>query len=234
MPIAHTKDNLPLNEYLVQKRKFLKIGLTELALKTKIQLKHLKKIEAGDWANLPSAAYTKGFLKKYAQIISLDEGEVCQRYEIELAELSESVGGSTNNNFFSGLVRRADFLKDLPVWKIMVAVGVVAVVSYMSWQVSVILEKPNLEISFPKEDITVSDSNLTVAGQVSLGDALSINNEPVYPEENGSFKKEIELLSGVNVLEIKAVSRFGEETKIIRRVTYISDTNTRMKTNDAN
>ncbi|MEK7078375.1 MAG: hypothetical protein AAB911_02295, partial [Patescibacteria group bacterium] len=172
------------------------------------------------WPNLPAAAYNKGFLQKYAQVIGLDEGEVGQRYEMELAELSESIDGSADNSFFSGLANKVDFLKDLPMWKVMVAVGVVAVLSYMSWQISVILEKPNLEISFPKEDITVLGSNLTVEGQVSLGDALSINNEQIYSEENGFFKKEIELLSGVNILEIKAVSRFGEETKIIRRVTY--------------
>lgn len=218
MPIAHTKDNLPLNEYLVQRRKFLKMRFGDLTAKTGIPAKYLKKIEKGDWCDLPSGAYVKGFLRKYAQVVRLDEAELALRYETEWKQIC-AVPSTTNRKSQD----RFDWFKQFSSRSILAIVGVVFVLAYIFWQVSVILEKPNLEINFPKEDTAVSVSNLTVEGQVSLGDALSLNNQPVYPNENGFFKKEIELLAGVNVLEIKAVSRFGKETKIIRKVTYLSE-----------
>ncbi len=92
---------------------------------------------------------------------------------------------------------------------------------YIGWQFKVILEKPDLSLNYPtEEDIIVDNPKLEFKGSVSPDAVLTINSETVYPEENGLFVKQIDLLSGINVFEIKAVSRFGKENKITRRVTY--------------
>lgn len=231
MPRANTKNELPLNEHLLQRRKFLKIRFGDLSLRTGIPAKHLKKIENGDWRNLPSGVYAKGFLKKYAQVVGLDEGEVCFRYECELdlaAQVSnkESVvyknykSNSANapklkRAFAAGFIFRSSFRK------IAASALVFTVLAYIFWQFRVILEKPKLVLSYPsQEDVIVSESRINLMGETSPGATLTINNEAVYPETDGSFVKAVELLNGLNVLEIKTISRFGKETKIVKRVTY--------------
>ena len=217
MPIANTKDNLKLNDFLVQRRKFLKIGFGDLVAKTGIPAKHLKKIEKGEWCDLPSGVYVKGFLKKYTQAVGLDESEAALRYETEwnqicaLPVMPSSLKDSP----------RFYFLKQFSFRKILTVFTVVLVLGYMGWQFKVILEKPDLDLNYPKEeDIVSTAEKLELSGNVSRGAYLTINSETIYPEEDGSFKKEIDLLNGLNVFKITAASRFGQETKVIRRVTY--------------
>ncbi|MEK7062667.1 MAG: hypothetical protein AAB946_01380, partial [Patescibacteria group bacterium] len=156
--------------------------------------------------------------------VGLDENEVSVRYDFEVARLrvfhedATEPGESTHAK--KGKFSRIDFLRRASVRTIFFIAIALFIVIYIGWQFSVVLEKPGLSVSYPAEDISVTESKLFVEGKVSSGNALTINNEPVYAESGGSFKKEMELLSGMNVLEIKAVSRFGKESKIIRRVTY--------------
>ena len=114
-----------------------------------------------------------------------------------------------------------DFIFRSSFRKIVLSALVLIVLTYMSWQFRVVLEKPNLVLSYPlEEDIVVSESKINLAGKTLAGAVVTINNETVYPEADGSFGKDVELLDGLNILEIKTVSRFGKETKITRRVTY--------------
>ncbi len=224
MPIANTKDNLPLCEYLVERRKFMKLRAGDLASRTSIPNKYIKKIEAGEWLGLPSGVYARGFLKKYAKAVGLDENEVANRYDFEVARLrvlhEGPIGADESKQAQKRKFFQIDFLRRASIRTIFFIAITLFIVIYIGWQFSVVLEKPGLSVSYPTEDILVTESKLFVEGKVSPGNALTINNEPVYAESGGSFKKEMELLSGMNVLEIKAVSRFGKESKIIRRVTY--------------
>ncbi len=220
MPIAATKDNLKLNDFLVQRRKFMRFRFGDLSAKTGIPAKHLKKIEKGEWCDLPSGVYVKGFLKKYAQTVGLDEAEVVSRYETEWNKICTLPVSPNHSRNFYKLV----FLKNVSFRKILAIVAVIFVIGYVSWQFRVILERPNLDLENPStEDVISMAAILELVGRVSPSAALTVNNEPVYPEASGVFKKNVELLTGLNILEIKAVSRFGKEIKIIRRVTYQQD-----------
>lgn len=223
VPIANTKDNLPLAEFLSARRKFLKIRLADLEQKTGISSRYLKKIESGDWPSLPSGVYAKGFLKKYARVVGLDEGEVVFRYDQEvdrLAKQSRPIPGSVRSAPKSAL-KKLDILERFSLRKILIGSVAVFVIIYIGWQFKPILEQPSLNINNPREEnVATNESSFKMEGQITPGSILTINNETVYPEENGSFKKDIELLPGLNVLEIKAVSRFGKETSLTRRITY--------------
>lgn len=225
MPIAKTKDSLPLAEFLSARRKFLKIRLADLEQKTAISSRYLKKIESGDWAGLPSGVYARGFLKRYAQAVGLDEGEVISRYDEEFGSLKQKEYLSKNTNPvmmpFRATLKKVDIFSHFQFRKILIGAAVVFILGYIAWQFKPIFENPSLTLVNPQsENITVTGSIFEITGQASPGSVLTINNETVYAEENGSFKKDIELLPGLNVLEIKATSRFGESTSLIRRITY--------------
>lgn len=209
----------------------MKIRFSDLASRTGIPAKHIKKIENGDWSNLPPGVYAKGFLKKYARTIGLDEGEICFRYEHELAKAvqilnGESVASESYRSNLSGISKLRklpiiDFISRFSFRKIVLALMVLTALFYVFWQFQAVLEKPELVLSYPsEEDTVVSESKINLAGRTSAGAVLTVNNETVYPETDGSFRRDVELLDGLNVLEIKTVSRFGKETKIVRRVTY--------------
>ncbi|MDP3800369.1 MAG: helix-turn-helix domain-containing protein [bacterium] len=217
MPIAHTKDNLKLNDYLTERRKFLKIRFGDLVTKTGIPAKHLKKIEKGEWCDLPSGVYVKGFLKKYAQVVGLDENELALRYENEWQQICYVDLPKQGNKTLD----KINFLKQFSFRWIVLGFVCASVLFYVGWQFKVILEKPDLNLNYPIESDTIVDNpKIEFRGRVSEDSVLTINNEIVLAAEDGSFTKEVELLNGINTFEIKAVSRFGKETKTTKRVTY--------------
>jgi len=61
-------------------------GLTieQVAAETRIPLRHLATIEAGDFADLPGRTYAVGFSKTYAKLVGLDQGDVVAMVRAEL------------------------------------------------------------------------------------------------------------------------------------------------------
>jgi cytoskeleton protein RodZ len=64
----------------------IKIGLdlNDIAIKTRVPLRHLEAIEAGDYAALPSITYCSGFVKAYARAVGEDEVVLARDLRSEL------------------------------------------------------------------------------------------------------------------------------------------------------
>lgn len=56
-------------------------SLEEIERKTDIQIEYLEAIEADEFDQLPSSFYARSFLKKYAQVLDLDEDIILEAYE---------------------------------------------------------------------------------------------------------------------------------------------------------
>ncbi|MFO7605057.1 MAG: helix-turn-helix domain-containing protein [Desulfurivibrionaceae bacterium] len=61
-------------------RQRLEISLDDMAMETRIQREHLANIEADNFAELPVAVYTRGFVLNYAKYLSLDAEKVAGSY----------------------------------------------------------------------------------------------------------------------------------------------------------
>ena len=61
-------------------RERLSIDLHDVALATKVQIKHLEDIEAEHYDALPPGVYTRGFVISYARYLSLDTNKVADDY----------------------------------------------------------------------------------------------------------------------------------------------------------
>lgn len=71
-----------LGNYLKIHRKRANISLEEIQKHTKIRVKYLKALEAGDFSVIPGGdAYVKGFLQNYAKTVGLDTSEVLDIYK---------------------------------------------------------------------------------------------------------------------------------------------------------
>jgi cytoskeleton protein RodZ len=67
---------------LERQRKLAGVTLDEIAAKTKISLRFLKAIEAGEYEKLPGGIFTTSYIRQYAAAIGYDEAallEHCQR-----------------------------------------------------------------------------------------------------------------------------------------------------------
>lgn len=60
------------------------LTLENIASKTRIPLRHLEAIEAGDFANLPARTYAVGFTRSYAKALGMDQAAIADQVRAEL------------------------------------------------------------------------------------------------------------------------------------------------------
>ncbi len=74
----------PVGARLARAREAAGRELNEIAVATRIPLRHLDAIEAGDFDALPSATYAVGFVRAYARSVGLDEVELAAQVREEM------------------------------------------------------------------------------------------------------------------------------------------------------
>lgn len=62
------------------------LDLSDIASRTRIPLRHLQAIEAGDYSSFPSATYCVGFVKAYARVVDEDEVALSRQLRSELGQ----------------------------------------------------------------------------------------------------------------------------------------------------
>ena len=62
------------------------LDLSDIATKTRVPLRHLSAIEAGDYASLPSSTYCVGFAKAFARAVGEDEAAIASQLRQELGQ----------------------------------------------------------------------------------------------------------------------------------------------------
>lgn len=67
-------------------RETRRVELTQIAAETRIPLRHLEAIEAGDFGSLPSRAYAIGFTRTFAKAVGLDDAAITDAVRAELAD----------------------------------------------------------------------------------------------------------------------------------------------------
>lgn len=89
---TNSADAAPLSDVagpgatLRKAREARRLELSHIAAETRIPLRHLEAIEAGDFESLPSRAYAIGFSRTYAKAVGLDDVAITEAVRAELAD----------------------------------------------------------------------------------------------------------------------------------------------------
>ncbi len=219
------EDTHDIGAILQERRRLLNVSREELSQQIQVPTKHLIKIEKSQWHALPSPVYTKGFIRRYAEALGMDADRIVAWYEAD----SEGAGGMRRSS-----VLRSSHERSKSSWRAQggrvatrvtrrVAAGVVflAVLGYIIYQLSIVFATPALVVTSPAQVETITqESTITLSGTTDAGITLLLNNQAVQVGPNGMFSRTIELLPGINTLDIAAVSRFGQRTTVERTVIY--------------
>lgn len=217
------KDKNNFAEFLKEKRQGKNISLEKLSEITKIQLYQLEALEAGHFEKLPPSVYRAGIFKRMAKFLGVDESEFMEAYknEIESSPVISPNPSDINSSFQinDAPSKRSSYFILTPNKLIFSAGGLLLVFLsvYIWYQFNFLVGPPNLAVD-QKEDFVTDQEAIFINGKTDSGIDLTINGEKMYVASNGSFKKEVQLADGVNIVEIQAVNSFGKITKIIRQV----------------
>ncbi|TMJ16533.1 MAG: DUF4115 domain-containing protein [Alphaproteobacteria bacterium] len=106
------------------------MSLDDVARQTRIPIRHLQHIEAGEWDSLPASTYSIGFARSYANAIGMDGPAIG-------AELREQLGLSRGSSASApAYYEPADAARVPPRWLAIVAalVAIALVVGYLVWR----------------------------------------------------------------------------------------------------
>ena len=108
--------------------------------------------------------------------------------------------------------------------RIIISIGIAVIILSLSFyayhQSKNYLRGPAIYVEEPKEGETFSTSLITIEGRAERISAITLNDRPIFVDENGGFREKLLLLPGYNIIKINAKDRFDRETKRVIEVVY--------------
>jgi cytoskeletal protein RodZ len=192
------------------KKHRLEQGLTlaEVASRTKISLKYLEILEAGNYQNLPGEMYAKAWLKIYAKLLGLPTKELLFAYRVERSvttKIKNPEIKSKNKRFFNHHFLSPRLLKFTGIGLVMLIL-----LAYLVWEINNIIAPPRVDIFQPSSNFRTTASTIIVVGKTEPEVSLMVNNELVLLDKNGNFSQTVNLAIGLNNLKISAKKKHSK------------------------
>ncbi len=200
-----------LGSYLQQIRNQLNFDVKTVSILTQIKPTYLESLEKGNWDELPSDVYIRGFIKSLARVYGLDENVLIEQYEKEHGFMPKVATKKIETKYKLNLTPKTIIVLAS------LLLGLLAVV-YVGSQIRSVLAPPMLELSEPTGDLTVKGNSLVVAGQAEIGSDVTINDQIVLADKNGQFTESLTLSPGLNIIEVVSKNKFNRESKVTRKV----------------
>jgi len=177
-----------------------------LERKTKIKKEFISLIEKNDWDNLPEYPVVSGFVKNIAMVLDLpvENTNAILRRDYPPKKLS---------------INPKPDIQDKFTWspKLTFAVGIsiisLIVLGYLGLEYQKFTKPPEIEIVSPKINQIVLEDKVKVEGKTTTDVTLTINNQPIILDQEGSFVTEILITKDTKSLIFKAISRSGKVTE---------------------
>jgi len=201
-----------LGELFASQRKAKRISLKRAARDLAIKKEKLEALEQGQWQELPEAAFTRGFIKNYADYLGLDSKHALALFRREYDEAKYPPKSSVPR------ARRGLMLTPTRIFNLIFILAIFISVAYLLIQYLSILSAPKLKVSTPPDDFTASVPVIVISGQTEKGSQLSIDGQLVSIDPEGNFSYQLELEEGKNVIEIIASKRLSPKTKVVKIV----------------
>lgn len=203
--------SLTLGEKLRKVRNDNRISLSEVSRATKIQVKYLEALEAGAYEKLPPEVYVRGFLRGYAAHLGIPEDAILRLYERERS-IRKNLGKTDAPARFQ-VGRAVPF--HVPISPRGIVVSLIAVIvigffSYLYLEFRSFVSEPRLVILSPSDGDTVTEAETVVRGETDPRATIRINGEETVVDEKGAFIEGLSLDSGLNVITVSSMNRFGK------------------------
>ncbi len=200
---------------LKRAREDKKLSLEEVSRRTKINLKYLIALEKGDFLSLPKGLYAKNFLKQYSQFLGLSINNILEVYD----EIDNFKKEKTKNLFSNQVVKNKYFLAIPALFRNLIIIFVALVFfSYLVFSFQKLNSAPALEITFPPDNYITKEKLLTLQGVTEAGIDISINNNNILVNLDGTFKESINLKPGINEIIIEAKKKYGKINLVKKQI----------------
>ena len=202
-----------LGEKLKKLRSERRISLGEVSKYTRIQIKYLEYLEEGRYDKLPADVYIKGFLKNYADFLSVDSAILVRLYEKE-KEIKKNLEKNKGEKQEKPKPINISYFVFTPKLIIITIITLLTFGGffYIYKEIGAFASVPRLVLLNPENNFQVQTNSILVEGITDKDAKLYINDQPILVNDDGKFQENLTLQSGNNFINIKAVNRFDKET----------------------
>ncbi|MDO8513582.1 MAG: helix-turn-helix domain-containing protein [bacterium] len=205
-------------------RKRINISLEDAERDTNIRSKYLAAFEDGQFEHFPSEVYAIGFLRRYAEYLSLPANAIISQYKIEWNAANSRVPNDKTKESFSPNSHFSRFDFSITPKSIVTIFGIIVVLSlliYIWWAVEKFSSPPSLIITKPLNNQTITSDKITIEGRTDPGTYIYINNEPINVATNGKFSQDVSLSQDMTTLQIVAKNRLDRRSIHVIKVVDI-------------
>ena len=202
-----------VGQILSQARNRKKLTLEQVEKATRIRLKFLVALEKDELTKLPPGTFTKGFIKNYAAFLGLPVDDTLAFYR---RQVNEKVSPLPVRNPAPPTPKSP--LLSLSLTSIGVFIMVVLFFIYLVYSYFRYAGAPALNLNSPSKNAVVSEEQIEVSGKTDPDATLTINNQPVSLNENGSFSTKVTLTPGLNTITVVSSNKFHRQTTLTRNL----------------
>ena len=205
-----TGDVHKLGEVLRTAREGKGVDLARVERDTKIRQRYLSALERGDYADLPGAVYTKGFLRNYGAYLGLDPEYLIDLYRIESAAAPGARARTpAPPRPLAARRSRAFVVTPGAVVAAILTIMVGGFVAYLGFEFVNFARTPELRITDPPANVNgYTDLEITIRGVTEPNASVKVSNLPENPtvvaDADGQFEVVVGLLPGSNVVQLVA------------------------------
>jgi len=186
-------------------------SLKKLERETKIKKEFVDAIERGDWVTLPELPVVAGFVKNLASFLGVDVKMAQATLKRDYPPRGLSINPKPDVGSKFTWTPKYTFLLGI-------LIIVVMLLGYLAFQFIKFNSPPALEVTSPPDSFITTSNKVDVSGKTDSDATVKINNQLVLVGSDGTFSGQVEIFEGTSEIEIKAVSRSGKETTIVRKI----------------
>lgn len=206
-----------IGETLKEERIKHRLQLEDLAKKTRIRISYLSALEQNKFDELPATTFVKGYIKTYAHVFGFDHKPLLAMLRRDYKESAK--GRLIPREFIKPLLKKRNKKNSITLLLVGVVAIFMSLFSYVGFQWYSLTKPPKLELITPKEQELVS-SKVIIEGETLPDAIVTINEQPIALQPDGSFKTELIIPSeGISLLTVQAKDRRGKVSTIERSVT---------------
>lgn len=203
-----------LSETLFSAMKAKNISIEKLAQITGISDRFLELLLEERFDKLPSSPYLHGYIIKISETLGLEGEKIWQNFFKHTNYVKRSGAKDTlpGNRFASSFRINKSVIIAIIIGGIVLVYALIQVLSFF--------KNPELSLDGIKDDMIVTTSTLQLRGSIDPKDSVVLNGEQLYPDDRGSFEKEIQLAPGFNTLKFDIKKFLGKEYTIEKRIFF--------------
>lgn len=204
--------SLTLGEKLQQLREDRRLRVQDLSRRINVKSSYIIALEKGDYDNLPTKVYAKGFVRSYARFFGVPDDVLLNLFEREYG-IYKNITDKDEEETVNRLPKVPRFVLTPRIIFIFFGLMVLSGVGiYLYFGVDNFVSSPWLVVEDPVNNSIVKSDKVTVQGKTRSNSRVSINGQQIFVDIDGKFSDEIGLSPGINTINIKSVNKFDKES----------------------